>query len=51
MEREPGTQPPLCKSDDDPDAVWDVPMKACITPYTDREYHISPLNFFLDFQD
>ncbi|KAI9399024.1 hypothetical protein POPTR_002G036666v4 [Populus trichocarpa] len=31
MEREPGTQPPLCKSDDDPDAVWGVPMEACIT--------------------
>ena len=38
MEREPGTQPPLCKSDDDPDAVWGVPMEACITPYSDREY-------------
>ncbi|KAJ6938562.1 methyltransferase PMT8 [Populus alba x Populus x berolinensis] len=38
MEREPGTQPPLCKSDDDPDAVLDVPMKACITPYTDQQH-------------
>ncbi|KAJ6998153.1 hypothetical protein NC653_014369 [Populus alba x Populus x berolinensis] len=38
MEREPGTQPPLCKSDDDPDAVWGVPMKACITPYSDQQH-------------
>jgi SAM-dependent methyltransferase len=49
-EREPGTQPPLCKSDDDPDAVWGVPMKACITPYSDREYCILLLIFFEDFQ-
>ncbi|KAH8515305.1 hypothetical protein H0E87_003957 [Populus deltoides] len=38
MEREPGTQPPLCKSDDDPDAVWGVPMEACITPYSDQNH-------------
>nr|DAD19930.1 TPA_asm: hypothetical protein HUJ06_021393 [Nelumbo nucifera] len=38
MEREPGTQPPLCRSADDPDAVWNVKMEACITPYPDREY-------------
>ncbi|KAJ6336147.1 hypothetical protein OIU78_012704 [Salix suchowensis] len=38
MEREPGTQPPLCKSDDDPDAVWDVSMEACITPYSDHNH-------------
>ncbi|KAF8401891.1 hypothetical protein HHK36_012856 [Tetracentron sinense] len=36
MEREPDTQPPLCRSGDDPDATWDVPMEACITPYSDR---------------
>lgn len=36
MEREPGTQPPLCRSDDDPDAVWGVQMEACITPYSDQ---------------
>ncbi|KAI3892590.1 hypothetical protein MKX03_036940 [Papaver bracteatum] len=40
MEREPGTQPPLCRSDDDPDAVWGVPMEACITPYSEQS-HIS----------
>ncbi|XP_028775191.1 probable methyltransferase PMT3 isoform X2 [Neltuma alba] len=34
--REPGAQPPLCKPDDDPDAVWGVKMEACITPYTDQ---------------
>lgn len=37
MEREPGTQPPLCRSDDDPDKVWGVQMEACISPYSDRE--------------
>ena len=37
MERALGTQPPLCRSDDDPYAAWGVPMEACITPYTDRE--------------
>lgn len=36
MEREPGTQPPLCRSDDDPDAVGSVLMEACITPYSDQ---------------
>ncbi|KAL1564249.1 putative methyltransferase PMT9 [Salvia divinorum] len=29
-----GTLPKLCSSDDDPDAAWNVPMKACITPYS-----------------
>jgi len=32
-----GTKPPLCKSGDDPDSVWGVPMEACITPYPERE--------------
>lgn len=36
MARKPGTQPPLCRSDDDPDAVYGVPMEACITPYSDQ---------------
>ncbi|XP_062019691.1 probable methyltransferase PMT3 [Rosa rugosa] len=36
MAREPGTRPPLCKSDADPDATWDVKMEACITPYTEQ---------------
>ncbi|XP_020241470.1 probable methyltransferase PMT9 [Asparagus officinalis] len=34
--RDPGTRPPLCSSDDDPDAVWNVPMEACITPYSKK---------------
>ncbi|PSS30195.1 Methyltransferase [Actinidia chinensis var. chinensis] len=29
-----GTHPPLCSSDDDPDASWNVLMKSCITPYS-----------------
>ncbi|KHN00289.1 Putative methyltransferase PMT8 [Glycine soja] len=37
MEREPGTRPPLCQSDDDPDAIWGVNMEACITPYSDHD--------------
>ncbi|KAE8665122.1 putative methyltransferase PMT8 [Hibiscus syriacus] len=36
MQREPGTQPPMCRSDDDPDAAWNVPMEACISPYTNQ---------------
>ncbi|KAL5561927.1 hypothetical protein UlMin_031674 [Ulmus minor] len=36
MARKPGTLPPLCKSDDDPDAAWGVNMEACITPYSDK---------------
>lgn len=34
LKREAGTQPPLCGTDDDPDATWNVPMKACISPYS-----------------
>ncbi|OMP03059.1 putative S-adenosyl-L-methionine-dependent methyltransferase protein [Corchorus capsularis] len=36
MQREPGTQPPMCKSDDDPDATWGVQMEACISPYSNQ---------------
>ncbi|OAY67412.1 putative methyltransferase PMT1 [Ananas comosus] len=36
MNREHGTRPPLCRSDDDPDAVWGVLMEACITPYSEQ---------------
>ncbi|CAL4966771.1 unnamed protein product [Urochloa decumbens] len=36
MRREPGTLPPMCEHDDDPDAAWNVPMKACLTPYSMR---------------
>lgn len=38
LEREPGTQPPLCRSDNDPDAVSGVLMEACITPYSDHDH-------------
>ncbi|XP_010522473.1 PREDICTED: probable methyltransferase PMT3 [Tarenaya hassleriana] len=38
LQREPGTQPPLCRSDSDPDAVWGVSMEACITPYSDHDH-------------
>ncbi|KAK8950553.1 putative methyltransferase PMT9 [Platanthera guangdongensis] len=34
--RDSGVQPPLCSSEDDPDAVWNVAMKACIFPYSKR---------------
>ncbi|XP_028096532.1 uncharacterized protein LOC114296432 [Camellia sinensis] len=37
MEREPGTQPPLCRSDEDPDATWGVLMEPCITRYSDLD--------------
>lgn len=37
-ERETGTQPSLCKPDDDPDAIWGVPMQACITPYSEHDH-------------
>ncbi|KAG7591042.1 putative S-adenosyl-L-methionine-dependent methyltransferase [Arabidopsis thaliana x Arabidopsis arenosa] len=38
LEREPGTQPPLCRSDADPDAVAGVAMEACITPYSKHDH-------------
>ncbi|KAF5186948.1 S-adenosyl-l-methionine-dependent methyltransferases superfamily protein [Thalictrum thalictroides] len=34
--RDPRTQPPLCSSVDDPDASWNISMKACITPYSSK---------------
>ena len=30
--RAEGTDPPLCDKSDDPDAAWNVPMRACISP-------------------
>ncbi|KAL8162785.1 hypothetical protein V2J09_014274 [Rumex salicifolius] len=38
LQRPPGTQPPLCRSDDDPDAVWGVNMEACISPYSEHDH-------------
>ena len=32
--RSPETLPPLCGGDLDGDLVWNVPMRACITPYS-----------------
>ncbi|XP_050384021.1 probable methyltransferase PMT9 [Argentina anserina] len=34
LKRDSWTQPPLCNSDDDPDASWNVTMKACISQYS-----------------
>ncbi|KAJ9562548.1 hypothetical protein OSB04_007708 [Centaurea solstitialis] len=34
LKRAPGTNPPLCSPDNDPDVSWDVQMRACITPYS-----------------
>ncbi|KAI4321173.1 hypothetical protein MLD38_034589 [Melastoma candidum] len=36
LKRDPGIRPPLCSSVDDPDESWDVPMKACIFPLSER---------------
>ncbi|KAK7345760.1 hypothetical protein VNO77_16371 [Canavalia gladiata] len=36
LKRAPDTQPPLCSLDDDPDAVWGVKMKTCITHYSNQ---------------
>ncbi|XP_050223866.1 probable methyltransferase PMT9 [Mercurialis annua] len=36
LKRDPGAQPPLCSSDDDPDATWNVHMKSCISPYSKK---------------
>ncbi|KAL8196068.1 hypothetical protein R6Q57_025068 [Mikania cordata] len=38
MKRAPGTQPPLCRLNDDPDAVYGVNMEACITPYSEHDH-------------
>ncbi|XP_021752128.1 probable methyltransferase PMT3 [Chenopodium quinoa] len=38
LQRRAGTQPPLCRSDADPDAVLGVNMEACITPYSDHDH-------------
>ncbi|KAI8558986.1 hypothetical protein RHMOL_Rhmol04G0139000 [Rhododendron molle] len=35
LSREAGSQPPLCDSEDDPDNVWYVDLKACITRLPD----------------
>ncbi|PON41542.1 putative methyltransferase PMT [Parasponia andersonii] len=40
MQRAPGTLPPLCKTEEDPDAAWGVLMEACITPYSDHDNRV-----------
>lgn len=39
MKRAPGVHPSLCSTNDDPDASWNVFMKACITPYSSSKYN------------
>lgn len=36
LRRNIGTLPPMCDQGDDPDAAWNVPLNACITPYSKR---------------
>ncbi|CAI9759737.1 unnamed protein product [Fraxinus pennsylvanica] len=38
LSREEGTQPALCDADDDPDGVWYVDLKACITRLPEEGY-------------
>lgn len=38
LNREAGTVPPLCDQDDDPDNVWYVDLKACITRLPENGY-------------
>ncbi|XP_040999048.1 probable methyltransferase PMT10 isoform X2 [Juglans microcarpa x Juglans regia] len=38
LNRDNGLQPPLCDSNDDPDNVWYVGLKACITPLPETGY-------------
>ncbi|KDP44890.1 hypothetical protein JCGZ_01390 [Jatropha curcas] len=38
LNREPGTNPPLCDPDDDPDNVWNVDLKACINRLPENGY-------------
>ncbi|CAA2967704.1 probable methyltransferase PMT11 [Olea europaea subsp. europaea] len=38
LSRVEGTKPPLCDPDDDPDSVWYVDLKACITRLPEEGY-------------
>lgn len=38
LNREAGTVPPLCDQDDDPDNVWYVDLKACVTRLPENGY-------------
>lgn len=39
LKRESGTLPALCSADDNPDATWNVSMKACISRYSASKWH------------
>ncbi|XVE99610.1 hypothetical protein REPUB_Repub03eG0215100 [Reevesia pubescens] len=41
LSREAGTNPPLCDPDDDPDNVWYVDLKACISRLPENGYGAS----------
>ncbi|KAL5559697.1 hypothetical protein UlMin_035908 [Ulmus minor] len=38
LNRESGMNPPLCDASDDPDSVWYVGLKACITKLPENDY-------------
>ncbi|KAJ7965488.1 S-adenosyl-L-methionine-dependent methyltransferases superfamily protein [Quillaja saponaria] len=38
LSRDPGVEPPICDSNDDPDNVWYVGLKACITELPSTGY-------------
>ncbi|XP_059453850.1 probable methyltransferase PMT10 isoform X3 [Corylus avellana] len=38
LNRDSGVQPPVCDSNDDPDNVWNVGLKACITQLPENGY-------------
>ncbi|KAF3433652.1 hypothetical protein FNV43_RR24755 [Rhamnella rubrinervis] len=38
LNREAGTKPPMCEPDNDPDKVWYVNLKPCITPLPENGY-------------
>ncbi|KAI4384494.1 hypothetical protein MLD38_002643 [Melastoma candidum] len=45
LSRDPGTTPPLCEPDDDPDNVWYVDLKACISRLPDNGYGANVSNW------
>ncbi|XP_062105601.1 probable methyltransferase PMT9 [Humulus lupulus] len=40
LKRDPGTYPPLCGADDDPDVTWNVSMKPCISRYSKKMHKV-----------
>ncbi|XP_050210364.1 probable methyltransferase PMT11 [Mercurialis annua] len=45
LSREEGTKPPLCDPDDDPDSVWYVDLKACISRLPEDGYGTNVTNW------